>query len=150
MAHRITLTVSALALAAGAGTIAASPASADQYAGPNGAISASCAGTKIATGRLYDSRGQAHPTARWRLYSSTADGGTKCLQVWDGTRGRHAMAAMIRPAGDFHDGAKTAATFDSRTSAVSVKKAGKRCIGFTAELTDGRFYQRNVNEYGCS
>lgn len=149
MSHRTIITAGALALTTGATILAASPASAEQYAGPNGAIGASCAGQQISSGRLFDSRGKAHPTARWRLYSSKADGGTKCLTVSDHARGRHAMSAMIRPTESFHEGAKKTGTFQATTSAVSVKKVANRCIGITAEITDGHSYQRNIDPFRC-
>lgn len=149
MSHRTILTAGTLALAAGATILASSPASAEQFAGPNGAISSACKGKQIASGRLFDGRGTAHATARWRLYAASADGGTKCLTVSDHARGRHAMSAMIRPSDNFHDGAKNTAIFQTRTSAVSVKKVATRCIGITAEITDGRFYQANIDPTAC-
>lgn len=149
MSHRMMLTAGTLALAAGATLTAASPASAEQFAGPNGAISSSCTGKQVASGRLFDSRGKAHPTARWRLRASAAAGGTKCLTVSDHAAGRHKMSAMIRPSQNFHDGAKTTANFQTRTSAVSVKKVANRCVGLTAEITDRRFYQADIDPIAC-
>lgn len=152
MKHRTTHFLTTLAAVATAGTMTAAPASADEdFVGPNGRISATCAGDQIASGKVYDSTGSAHPTVRWRLYFSAASGGTKCLQVSDGSAGSHQMSAMIRPADQFHDGAKKVGVVQSVTSAVSVTGVAGDCIGLTAELTDdGRFYQRNIASTACA
>ena len=149
---RRTAAAAALVGAATMGIALAPSAQADRpFTGPNGYISSSCRGSLIDSGKLTNSRGTTHSTARWRLYYDRADGGTNCLILNDNIWGSHDMTASIRYEYNYHDGAKDSGVFPNYAGASNLKNAGGDCIGITVELTehDGTVYRYNRESFHC-
>lgn len=120
-------------------------AQADSFTGPNGYITETCPGSVINSGKV-----PGHPTATWNLWYSSANGGTNCVKVYDNTGGSHFMEAMIRPAGNYHDGARDSGTFTTYAGGSAVKKMAGRCVGMTVAIEDnGKRYEKNVNSFHC-
>jgi hypothetical protein len=148
--HKSIMLVSALAAAGVVAVSAAPSASAVSRVGPNGSITASCSGGQINAGRVYDSSGRMHPTAIWRLYYSTANGGTNCLKFWDNKSGTHFMATDIWYAGNYALRTSDWGYFPNYAGAVNIGRASGRCIGIEARIEDGgRTYKRIINSFHC-
>lgn len=144
--HRKTMT-GALAAACALGLTTAVPtgAQAESWSGPGGYVSSGCSGTWIDGGSV-----GFHPTARWELYYSSADGGTNCLVVHDNAEGAHHMEASIHPGGDYHSGAKDIGTFTTYAGGVNVTGMAGRCVGIHASIVDdGATHSTDIGSFHC-
>ncbi|WP_462417065.1 hypothetical protein [Kytococcus sp. Marseille-QA3725] len=143
--RKIMTGVLAAACSLGLGAAAPTGAQADSKDIQGGYVSSGCSGSWIDGGSV-----GSHPTARWNLYYSSANGGTNCLVVHDNTAGSHYMEASVHPAGDYHTGAKDTGIFSTYAGGVNVTGMGGRCVGMHASIIDNwKTYTADIPSFHC-
>lgn len=118
--------------------------------GGNGFRASGCPGSVLNTYPL-KSGTLAHPTARVKVYYSSANGGTNCAVVLDNKAGSHFLRVVIqnvpeRPTNSASD----YGTFTTYAGAVGIRNTNGKCVWVTATIRDnGRDYDFARWDWGC-
>lgn len=129
-----------MTLAMGVGSVLAAPAVAIPPTYGSAQIVDACQGQVVASGRLVDDAGVAHPHATWSLKRTGRQGGSYCLRVFDGMAGPHVMSASLSNGAS---GAYTSGMSEAATQGVLVYNARRTSLTVSGSIVgdDGTFYQ---------
>lgn len=110
--------------------------------GGNGFRASGCPGSVLGSYPLKAPNGDAHPTARVKVYYSSTTGGTNCAVLLDNTAGSHYMRVTISDNPErWLNWASDYGTFTTYAGAVGIRRTDGSCVWVTGTIHDnGRDY----------